>query len=393
MRDVWVTGTGITRFGVQLERNLKDLTADAAGQALSDAGLGVPDVQAAYFGNCLLGMITGLETNRGVISLMPMGFGRIPITDVSNACATGASAVHAGWLTVAAGLYDTVLVVGAEKANLADRTRTFAAYNSAFDPEENGFEVGEGAGATRTSSVDRQAVLARRVMAERGLTEHHLGLLTAVNHRHGSLNPKAHRRDGLGYAQIMADKMVVAPIRRSMMSPISDGAAALVLSARRPDEAARRVRVLGSRMATRRGFDDPDGPSAASSAAATVYEAAGIGPEEVDVAEIHDASVAYQLLSLRETGLCPPGREAEYIETGSFAVEGRMPVNTSGGQLARGHAIGATGVAQVAEITAQLRGTAGDMQVTAPRVGLAHIAGGVIRFETAVAGAHVLVRD
>ena len=393
MRKVYVTGTGITEFGLHLDRNLKDLTADAVSQALKDADLEVPDIQGVYFGNCVLGLITGLETNRGVISLMPMGFGRIPITDVSNACATGANAVHLGWLAVAAGLHDTVLVVGAEKANLEDRARTFAAYSSAFDPEEAGFETGDGAGATRSSSVDRQAVLAQRVMAERGLTEHHLGLLAAVNHRHGALNPKAHRRAGLTYDQIMADRMVVAPIRRSMMSPISDGAAAVVLSAHRPADGARRVRVLGSRMATRRGFDDPAGPSAAATAARAAYEAAGVGPDEIDVAEIHDASVAYQLLSLRETELCPGGREAEYIESGAFAIHGRMPVNTSGGQVARGHAIGATGVAQVAEISAQLRGTAGGMQVDAPRVGLAHIAGGVIRFETAVAGAHVLVRD
>jgi acetyl-CoA acyltransferase len=393
MRDVYVIGTGITRFGVQLDRNLKDLAADAVTQALHDAESTVGDMQAVYFGNCLLGAITGLESLRGAVTLMPLGFGRVPIQDVENACATGASAVHLGWLAVAGGLYDTVLVVGAEKLNLADRKKTFAAYSSGFDPEEPAFEVSKEAGETRTSSVDRQAVLANRIMSDMNLTERHLGLLAAVNHRNASLNPKAHRQTGMSYEQVMSDKLLAGPIRRSMMSPISDGAAALVLSSAKPVEKARRVKVVGSRIALRMAFDDPDGPTAARTAAYASYEASGFGPEDIDVAEVHDASVAYELMSLRDTGLCPPGEERKWIETGAFAIEGDMPVNTSGGQIARGHPIGATGVAQVAELTHQLRGTAGRMQVSAPRVALAHIAGGVIRFETAAAGAHILARD
>lgn len=393
MRDVFVTGTGITRFGLHLERNLKSLAAEAVNGALNDAGADVKDIQSVYFGNALLGLITGLENTRGPITLMPLGFGRIPIQDVTNACATGSNAVHIGWLAVASGLYDTVLVVGAEKANLADRARTIAAYNSAFDPEELPEELAGGSGPGRTAAVDRQAILAKRVMAEMGLTEEHLGRLAAVNHHNASLNSKAHRQEGLTYEQIMADKMVGDPIRRPMMSPVSDGAAAVVLSAVPPETRSRRVRITGSRMALRMAFDDPDGPTAAHTAAHTAYEAAGIGPEDVDVAEVHDASIAYELMSLRHTALCPAGQEAAWIENGEFSITGRMPVNTSGGQIARGHAIGATGVAQVAEITHQLRGTAGKAQVENARVGLAHIAGGVIRFETACAGAHILVRD
>jgi acetyl-CoA acyltransferase len=393
MRKVYVTGTGITQFGVQLDRNLKDLAADAVKQALSDAENTVKDIQAIYFGNCLLGAITGLESLRGPITLMPLGFGRIPIHNIENACATGASAVHLGWLAVAAGLYDTVLVVGAEKLNLPDRKKTFAAYNAGFDPEEPAFEVSAQAGETQTSSVDRQAVLAAGVMSEMDLTDRHLGLLAAINHHNASLNLKAHRRSGMSYEQIMSDKLLAAPIRRAMMSPISDGAAALVLSSVRPTQAARRVKIVGSRIALRTGFDEPNGPTAGRTAAYAAYEASGFGPEDIDVAEVHDASVAYQLLSLRDTGLCPPAEARERIETGAFAITGHMPVNTSGGQIARGHPIGATGVAQVAELTHQLRGTAGRMQVSAPRVALAHIAGGVIRFETAAAGAHILAID
>lgn len=393
MRNVYVSGTGVTKFGLQLDRNLKDLAADATNQALQDARCEVADIQSVYFGNCLLGMVTGLEANRGAITMMPMGFGRAPFHDIENACATGANAMHIGWMAVASGLYDTVLVVGAEKLNLVDRRRTFAAYDSGFDPEEPAFEVGEGAGTDRTTSADRQATLAKRVMAQFDVDETHFGRLAAVSHYNGSLNPKAHRTAGLDYDAIMSDRLVVSPLTRAMLCPISDGAAAVVLTSRRPEEKDRRVRVIGSRMASRMAFDDPDGPAAAFSAAQLAYEDAGVAPEEIDVAAIHDASVSYQITSIRYTGLCPPGEEREWIEKGEFGINGRMPLNTAGGQIARGHPVGATGVAQIAELADQLRGRAGSMQVNNPRVALAHIAGGVIRFETAAAGAHILVKD
>lgn len=393
MREVYVSGTGVTKFGLQLERNLKDLAADATSQALKDSGCEVGDIQSVYFGNCLLGMVTGLEANRGAITMMPMGFGRAPFHDIENACATGANAMHLGWMAVASGLYDTVLVVGAEKLNLADRKKTFAAYDSGFDPEEPAFEQGDGAGVSRTSSADRQATLAKRVMKQFDVDETHFGRLAAVSHFNGSLNAKAHRTAGLDYEAIMADRMVVAPLTRAMLCPISDGAAAVVLTSQRPTEKQNRIRVVGSRMASRMSFDDPDGPAAAFTAAQLAYEDAGVAPEDIDVAAIHDASVSYQITSIRYTGLCPPGEEREWIEKGEFGIAGRMPLNTAGGQIARGHPVGATGVAQIAELADQLRGRAGAMQVEAPRVALAHIAGGVIRFETAAAGAHILVKD
>ncbi|MEV0111157.1 thiolase family protein [Nocardia sp. NPDC050799] len=393
MRDVYVGGTGVTKFGLQLDRNLKDLAADATTQALRDAGCEVSDIQSVYFGNCLLGMVTGLEANRGAITMMPMGFGRIPFQDIENACATGANAMHIGWLAVASGLYDTVLVVGAEKLNLTDRKKTFAAYDSGFDPEEPAFEQGEGAGVNRTSSADRQATLAKGVMEKFGVDETHFGRLAAVSHYNGSLNPKAHRTAGLDYDAIMSDRVVVPPLTRAMLCPISDGAAAVVLTSRRPDEKDRRIRLTGSRMASRMSFDDLDGPAAAYTVAQLAYEAAGISPEEIGVAAIHDASVSYEITSIGYTGLCPPGEERAWIEKGEFGITGRMPINTAGGQIARGHPVGATGVAQIAELADQLRGRAGAMQVDNPRVALAHIAGGVIRFETAAAGAHILVKD
>jgi acetyl-CoA acyltransferase len=393
MRRVDIIGSTVIPCGVYLDRSVKQMVAQASELALTDANIGRDDVEAIYFGNSLSGLITGQEAARGAIACVAAGYGSIPIQNIENSCATGANAVHAGWLAVAAGLYDTVLVIGAEKVNLADRTRTFAAYNGGIDLDEL-FETGEGAGQDRTAAVDRQATLARGMMADLELSKEHLARLAAVSHFNASVNPIAHRRGGATCEQILADRVVTEPLTRMMISPITDGAAAVVLSATRVGTHATRVRIADSRVATRSKRSDEDGPTANESVARAVYEGAGIGPEEVDVAEVHDASVAYQLMSMREVGLCPPGDERKWIETKHTALTGALPVNTSGGLIARGHPIGATGVAQVVEITQQLRGEAGARQIAKDaRVGLAHVGGGIIGFKTAVAGATLLVKD
>lgn len=395
MRRVDVIGGHIIGCGVYLERTVKQAAAEVTHAALADAGTGIGDIEAVYFGNSLGGLITGQEAARGAIALVPAGFGTIPIHNVENACATGAAALHMGWLAVGSGLHDTVLVTGVEQVNLVDRAKTFAAYAGGIDKDDI-FEVGEGAGQDRTMATDRQATLARRLMDERGVTKEHFARLAAVAHHNGSLNPIAHRRGGATYQQILDDRVVADPITRLMMSPITDGAAAVVLSATRSSPHLGRVRIAGTRLATRpaRGAER-EGPTANEAAADAVYEAAGIGPEEIDVAEVHDASVAYELVSLSETRLMRPGDDVKWIETGHVALTGGLPVNTSGGLIARGHPIGATGVAQVVELCTQLRGEAGDRQIAkqAPRVALAHAGGGVIGFMTAVAGATLLVRD
>jgi acetyl-CoA acyltransferase len=394
MRRVDVIGTAVIPCGLYLDRSVKQMVAQASELVLADANIGQDDVEAIYFGNSLSGLITGQESARGAIACVAAGYGSIPIQNIENSCATGANAVHAGWLAVGAGLYDTVLVMGAEKVNLTDRARTFAAYSGGIDLDEL-FETGQGAGQDRTAAVDRQATLARGMMADLELTKEHFARLAAVSHFNASVNPIAHRQGGATWEQILADRVVTEPLTRLMMSPITDGAAAVVLSATRAGTHPTRVRIADSRVATRSKRADEDGPTANESVARAVYEGAGIGPEDVDVAEVHDASVAYQLISMREVGLCPPGDERKWIETQHTALTGALPVNTSGGLIARGHPIGATGVAQVVEITQQLRGEAGARQIANAdaRVGLAHVGGGVIGFKTAVAGATLLVKD
>lgn len=397
MRDIYVRGIGMTDFGLQLDRSLKQLSADSIDLALRDARITRDQIDGIFFGNCLAGLITGQEATRAPVTCVPAGFGGIPIHAVENACASGADALHMAFMAIASGLHDTVLVVGAEKANHVDRQRSFAAYKAGLDVDEDvetTFEAAAGAGTNRTLAVDRHALIARRMMERHGFTSEDFARLCAVGYRNAMANPHAHRRHGPGMRDILEDRITVAPITRLMMCPISDGAAAVVVSADAGDPVdGCRVRIASSRVATRPRLDDPDGRSATWTATRAAYASAGITAADLHFAEVHDASVAYLLLALAEADICPPEQQREWIRAGATALDGRFPVNASGGSLARGHAPGATGVAQVVEVVSQFRGDSGARQIPGdPTVALACVAGGTIRFESAVAAAHVLVR-
>ena len=390
MRRVTIRGTGMTPFGRHLDRSMKDLGREAVDAALADAGVGVPDIDAVFFANSLAGLITGQECIRGETVVSPLGFGTIPIHNVENACASGGNALHLGWLSVAAGLHETVLILGVEKANHEDRERMFSAYMAGMDLDDR-FDVADGAGTDRSPFVDRQARLAQMLIDDRGLTKEAFARVTARAHENGRRNPMAHRRYGATPESVLEARMVVDPITVLMSSPVSDGAAALVITAADGSN-ARDIDILASCMATRPPLDQTDGPSAAGAAVAAAHEMAGFGPDEIDVAELHDASVAYEIMAWRDTGLCPPGDELEWAMTGRTEIGGALPINPSGGLIARGHALGASGVAQVHKLVEQLRGESGERQVADARVALAQVGGGVIAWETAVSSAHILAR-
>ena len=392
MRPVTIRGVGMTPFGRHLDRSMKDLGREAVELALADAGVGIRDIQAVFFANSLAGLITGQECIRGETVVAPLGIGTVPVHNVENACASGGNALHLGWLGVTSGLHDTVLVLGVEKANHEDRQRMFSAYKAGMDLDEQ-FEVGEGAGTDRSPFVDRQAKLAQMLMSERGLTNEAFAHVAARAHTNGSHNPVAHRQYGATPESVLEARTVVDPITVLMSSPVSDGAAAAVLSAHDvTDATARDVDIVASRMATRPPLDQEGGLTAAAASIQAAYEAAGLGPDDVDVAELHDASVAYEIMAWRESGLCPPGDELDWAMSGHTKIDGPMPINPSGGLIARGHALGASGIAQVHELVDQLRGESGDRQVRDPKVALAQVGGGVIAWETAVSSAHLLRR-
>ncbi|WP_185996689.1 thiolase family protein [Nocardioides campestrisoli] len=393
MNDVVISGVGMHAFGKHLDLSMKELGRVATEAALADAGVGVPDIEAMFFSNALAGLITGQECIRGEIVGYPMGLAGIPIHNVENACASGGNALHLAWMAVASGMYETVLALGVEKANHPDKTKTFAAFGAGMDVEER-FATADGAGEKRTPFVDRQARLASTLFDDRGVTLEGLARVTARSLEAARLNPFAHRRFGATWREVLEAREAVAPLTVLMSSPISDGAAAVVVTSR-PDKVAdpRSINVLASRMATRPPKDAVDAPNAVEASGIAAYEQAGLGPADMDLAEVHDASVAYELMAWTDLGLCRPGEEQRWAMEGVTDVGGAMPVNRSGGLVGRGHALGASGLAQVHDVVAQLRGEAGDLQLPEdPRTALVQIGGGVVDWLTAASSVHILGR-
>lgn len=388
--QVVVSGVGMHPFGKFLDLSMKDMARVAVEAALADAQIGVKDVQALFFSNALAGLITGQECIRGEVTVYPLGLAGIPIHNVENACASGGNALHLAWMAVASGMYDTVLALGVEKANHEDKQRTFSAYAAGMDVEQ-GFATGDGAGQERSPFVDRQAKLASTLFDDRGVTMEGLARVTSRSLEAARLNPFAHRRFGGSPEDVLGARIVVEPLTVLMSSPVSDGAAAVVVTSR-PDvvKAARSVPILASRMATRPPRDEPDAPNAVEASAIAAYEQAGLGPEDMDLAEVHDASVAYELMAWTDTGLCTPGDEQRWAMDGVTAAGGAMPVNRSGGLVGRGHALGASGLAQVHDVVAQLRGEAGDLQLDTADRALVQIGGGVVDWLTAASSVHIL---
>lgn len=386
MTKVVVSGVGMSPFGKFLDKSMKDLGRVAVDAALTDAGIEVGDVQAMFFSNALAGLITGQECIRGEVVGYPMGLAGIPIHNVENACASGGNALHLAWMAVASGMYDTVLALGVEKANHEDRKRTFSAYAAGMDVEQ-GFATGDGAGQERSPFVDRQARLAATLFDERGVTMEGLARVTSRSLENARLNPFAHRRFGGTPEDVLNARVVVEPLTVLMSSPVSDGAAAVVVTSK---ASARSVDILASRMATRPPADRPDAPNAVEASANAAYEQAGLGPRDMDLAEVHDASVAYELMAWTDIGLCAPGDEQRWAMEGVTEAGGAMPVNRSGGLVGRGHALGASGLAQVHDVVRQLRGEAGESQLDGPRRAVVQIGGGVVDWLTAVSSVHVL---
>jgi len=398
--DARLAGLGMTRFGKHMDTGLKALGCEAVEAALADAGLAPEQLEAAFVGNAAAGLITGQESIRGQVILRSMGLGRLPVINVENACASGSTAVHQAAVMVSAGLYDVVLALGVEKLYHADKKRTFSAFSGAVDVEamqaileglrrsaEQGGarEAASGAGEKRSMFMDIYALAARAHMARYGTTREQFAAVAAKNSLHGSLNPRAQFREVLSIADVLAAPLVAEPLTRPMCSPIGDGAAAVVVvSARKARELglARPVRVAASVL--RSGWDHGgDEPGTVEVCAAEAYEQAGVGPADLDVAEVHDASAPAEILAYESLGLCPKGEGGKLVESGATRLGGRVPVNTSGGLLRKGHPVGASGVAQIVELAEQLQGRAGARQVEGARVALAHNGGGNIGTDAA----------
>jgi acetyl-CoA acetyltransferase len=404
MRDVAVVGAGMTRFGKFADRGLKELSNEAVSAALESAGMDKKGLQVAIVGNAAAGLITGQECVRGQVVLREMGIDTIPIINTENACASSSTAFQVGWLYVASGMCDVALVLGVEKMYSQDKARTMAAFGAAVDveqlreimqrlkpPSEQQAGGESGAGKSRSLFMDIYAAAARVHMQKYGTTKEQYARIAVKNHLNGSLNPHAQYREVYSLEEILASPLIAEPLTRLMCAPIGDGAAAAVLVS---EEKVRQyttkpIWVRGSALVTGSDHRAEEGDET-SRAARRAFEMAGMTMDDVNVMEVHDASAPAELLIYEELGLCAKGEGGRLIDEGVTELGGRLPVNTSGGLLAKGHPIGATGVAQLYEIWLQLRGEAGERQVAGAKVGLTENGGGMVRGEAAATCVHIL---
>jgi acetyl-CoA acetyltransferase len=403
-RNVYVVGAAMTRFGKYPERGLKSLAAEAIGGALKDAGVEPAALQAAYMGNAAASVITGQVLIPGQVVLRGMGIGRIPVVNVENACATSATAFQQAVEMVRLGAYDLVLVAGFEKLYHEDKARTFSVFKGAVDVEAldqvlAGVKASGGdadKGRQRSLFMDLYARMARRHMERYGSTARHFAMVSAKNSRHGALNPYAQFREELTVEEVLAAPMVAPPLTLPMCSPIGDGAAALVIAS---EDAVRRlgtdraIRVRASVLASGWDYATEDDETVPEYAARLAYEAAGLGPSDIDVVELHDASAPAELVYYEYLGFAPRGEGVKLIEEGATSLGGRRPVNPSGGLLRKGHPIGASGAAQIYELVTQLRGEAGARQAAGARAALAENGGGMLGADVAAIVVSVLTRE
>lgn len=377
-RQVYISGIGFHPFGRHAQKSLRELAHVAVLAALDDAGLAGGDLDIAVCSNAFAGVLNDMENIRGQIWLRALGIADIPIFNTESACASGSSAVHLATLGLQSGAYDTALVVGAEKMNLGDTARIIRALSDSSD-----FEAMGGIGI-QFSAID--AIRVRDIMEEENIGEDLLEWICVKSHRYGVNNPIAQYRKAVTAEEVRNSRTIADPIKLLMCSAISDGAAALVLTTKRPEKP---VRILASTSASSPFKERPGAVSIAVGASQRAYEIAGLGPENIDLVEVHDAVSPAELIYYRDLGFAAPGDVAKFVQEGGPAIGGKVPFNPSGGINSRGHPIGATGVAQIAECVLQLRGNAGN-QIKGAKTALIHNAGGWIGHGPAATNIHII---
>ncbi len=366
MSDAYVLGVDMIKFGRFPERSVPDLGAEAALLALDDAKLRIQDMQALYCGN--LGQASGMVGQR-ILHLI--GQTGIPVVNCANACATGATAFREGWMAVKAGVYDLVLAVGVE-------------------------QMGRGllGGGAPAKGIPTEGLLGSGTMpavfAEAGMehsrkygtTFEQFAKVSVKNHHHSTMNPKAMYQIETPLETVMSAEMISYPNTKLMCSVNVDGSAAAVIVSEKKArelgmERAIRVRasVLTSDPYTEKGTAMPDISQCTRLAAKIAYETAGVGPDDIDLIELHDCFATAEILHYENLGLCADGEAGRLIDEGETALGGRIPVNASGGLLSKGHPLGATGIANIYEVSTHLRGEAGNRQVENAGMGLTHVIG------------------
>ncbi len=367
MSDVYVVGIDMIKFGRFPEKTVPQLGAQAALMALDDAGLNIRDIQAMYCGNLMQA-----DAMVGQRVLQEIGQTGIPVVNCANACATGATAFREGWMSIKAGVYDLVLAVGVE-------------------------QMGKGllGGVGGRKGIPKEGLLGSGTMpavfAEAGM-EHsrkygtsfaQFAKVSVKNHHHSTLNPKAMYQVETPLEMVMNAEMISYPNTKLMCSVNVDGSAAAVLASEKKVKElglmSRAVKVRASVLTSdpwqERDLVMPDVNTCTRLAAKEAYERAGVGPQDLDLVELHDCFATAEILHYENLGLCADGEAGRLIDEGFTAIGGKTPVNLSGGLLSKGHPLGATGIANIYEVTTHLRGEAGARQVPNARIGLTHVIG------------------
>jgi acetyl-CoA acyltransferase len=403
MSNVYIVGAGMTPLGKHLDKSVKQLTAQAVDAALADAGVAKEVIESAWFCNTRQGVLEGQHGVRGQAALRAYGLEGIPIFNTDNACASSSSGLMQAFAAVKAGIYQVALVVGTEKMNYPEkRKEMFDAFKGSWDREladehlQNLLASGEGLelppealidSGERSVFMDIYAAQARFHMKTFGTTQRQIAAVAAKNHTHSALNPNAQYRFPMTTDAVLADRMIAWPITRAMCAPMSDGSGALIVASQQAlgrfnSARAIRIRGIGVSSSSNRTIDQYD-KHLTRIAAYRCYDMAEAGPEDINVAELHDASAIAEILHSENVGICAYGEGGPLVESGATALGGRLPINVSGGLLSKGHPIGATGAIQIFELVTQLRGEAGERQVTGARLGLAENGGGFHGLEEA----------
>jgi acetyl-CoA acetyltransferase len=377
MSDVYIVGVDMIRFGRFPHRTVPDLAAESVLAALDDCGLTIGHMQALFCGN--LGQASNMVGQRILAEIGQTG---IPVTNVANACATGATAFRDAWMSIKAGVYDLVLAAGVEQMG-------------------KGLLGGNGVATEGLIGSTTMPAMFAHVGLEHsrkyGTTFEQFAKVSVKNHHHSTLNPKSMYRVETPLEEVMAAEMIAYPNTKLMCSVNVDGAAAAVLASeqaiRRLGLMGRAVRVRASALASNpfaeRQLAMPDFSAATRLAARAAYDSAGLGPSDIDLIELHDCFATAELVHYENLEICPDGEAGRLIDEGATALGGRIPVNVSGGLLSKGHPLGATGIANIYEIATHLRGEAGARQVEGARLGLTHVVGGGPGIGTACA-VHIL---
>ena len=403
--SIYVVGVGMTQFGKHLERSVASLAEEALQSALKDAAISMADIQQAYYGGVTQSPLQGQHAVPGQVVFARLGLVGLPVYNVENACASGTSAFQLAVQSLRAGACDVAVALGAEKMNIEDKRRALALFEGGWDvslAEENAarlLAMGEGVEVPPGSESERPysrfmaiyAALCRFWMKSFGTTQRQIAAVAAKNHQHSVYNPLSQYREHFTIEQVLAASPITYPLTLPMCSPLSDGAAAVIVCneralARLGIARSRAIRVAATAIATATPrAADAFADAVCRRAGLAAYEQAGIGPGDVGVAEVHDASAMGEIMAAEYLGLTPMGGAGAAAEAGELSVGGRIPINTSGGLESKG-------LGQIHELIMQLRGEAGARQVEGAKVALQENGGGSIGYEEAVVTVNLFTR-